>query len=178
MKWFKRIILALLLLFVVFLAGAYLLPSEVSLSRSVVINAPAEKIFPHVNSLKKFQAWSPWAHLDKNMKLVFSGPEAGVGQVASWQSKDRNVGTGSQKIVESITNKRVVNELDFGEMGKANSAIELLPQADGTKVVWRFQTKMGRNPLMRWMGLMFDKWVGKDYEKGLGSLKTIVEKEQ
>jgi effector-binding domain-containing protein len=31
------------------------------------------------------------------------------------------------------------------------------------------------NPVMRYMGLMFDTWVGKDYEEGLANLKQIVE---
>ena len=35
----------------------------------------------------------------------------------------------------------------------------------------------GNNPMMRWMGLMFDKWVGADYETGLASLKELAEKE-
>jgi hypothetical protein len=34
---------------------------------------------------------------------------------------------------------------------------------------------MGVNPVGRWMGLMMDRWVGADYERGLANLKALVE---
>ena len=48
--------------------------------------------------------------------------------------------------------------------------------AAGTDVIWSFRSSLG-NPLERWMGLLYDKWIGPDYEKGLIKLKALVEKE-
>jgi len=42
-------------------------------------------------------------------------------------------------------------------------------------VKWGFATDMGMNPIARWMGLMMDRWVGADYQKGLARLKDLVE---
>ena len=193
MKIFKRIIIVVVGLFAILLIGGYLLPSTVSLSREITIAAPAEKIFPHINDLKKFQAWSPWAQLDPNMKMVFSGSPSGKGQKSSWQSEKSDVGSGSQEITASALNKRVATKLDFGEMGTATAEWDLTPNALGTngqggnalgtnalgtKVTWSFQTDLGDNPLMRWMGLMFDNMVGSDYEAGLAKLKALVEAEK
>jgi hypothetical protein len=35
--------------------------------------------------------------------------------------------------------------------------------------------KLGRNPVVRLMGFMFDKWIGADYERGLENLKKVGE---
>jgi hypothetical protein len=32
------------------------------------------------------------------------------------------------------------------------------------------------NPMARWMGLMFDRWIGADYEAGLAKLKQVAER--
>lgn len=175
MRLIRNILFSLVILIVIFLAGAYVLPAKVTVSRDITINAPAARVFPHMNDLRKFQNWSPWAGIDVDMKLVFSGAEKGKGQVAAWTSKDPNVGSGSQTITESILDKRVVTKLDFGEMGFATATLDLSPGDGGSKVTWSFETKLGSNPMMRWMGLLFDNWVGTDYEKGLKALKKIVE---
>ena len=60
-------------------------------------------------------------------------------------------------------------------MGNATATYRLTPAGAGTKVTWGFNTDVGANPFMRWMGLMFDRWVGADYEDGLGRLKKLVE---
>jgi effector-binding domain-containing protein len=36
-------------------------------------------------------------------------------------------------------------------------------------------TDVGMSPVGRYMGLMFDTWIGKDYEEGLANLKKLVE---
>ena len=178
MRFIKNVLFAVVILIVVFLAGAYVLPSRVDVSRDIVVSAPISKIFPHVNDLRKFQVWSPWAVIDSDMKVVYSGTTKGKGQVMSWTSKDPNVGSGVQEITDSVVDKRVTTKLDFGEQGFATASWDLTDEGSGTKIVWSFQTDLGSNPMMRWMGLLFDGWIGKDYEKGLKSLKTIVENER
>ena len=49
LKWIGGI---LVLIVTVFLIGGYLLPQQVTVARSVEINATAGDVFPHVNSLK------------------------------------------------------------------------------------------------------------------------------
>jgi hypothetical protein len=72
---------------VIFVGGGYLLPPEALVQRQIVINAPPEKVFAIVGNLKRFNDWSPWAELDPNITYRFEGPESGVGQKMSWQSK-------------------------------------------------------------------------------------------
>lgn len=45
MKWLIRVVLALVVLALVFVGIGLLLPSQFHVERSVVINAPAEKVY-------------------------------------------------------------------------------------------------------------------------------------
>jgi hypothetical protein len=175
MRLFGRILGILIGILVLLAAGAYLLPREVVVTRSAVINAPPSAVFPWVNSLQKTAEWSPWMGLDPAMKVTFEGPEAGVGNVMSWVSAKPEVGSGRQEITASTPETRVESALDFGDMGTALASFDLAPEGTGTKVTWGLVSDMGNNPVGRYMGLMIDRWVGADYEKGLASLKAKVE---
>ncbi len=85
-----RLILGLGVLVLIFAAVALGLPAHVTVSRSVVINAPEYAIFPYLNDLRRFSTWSPWAARDPNMKVTYSGPPEGVGSKLVWES-DRAV---------------------------------------------------------------------------------------
>ena len=69
-------------------------PAKGHVEKSVVINAPASAIFPHLNSIEKFVAWSPWAKMDPTVKNSYEGAAAGVGAKMQWdgpkQEKDHN----------------------------------------------------------------------------------------
>lgn len=171
-----RLVVGIGLLLILLVAVAFSLPQEVTVARSKVINAPESDVFPYVNSPKRFNEWSPWAARDPEMKFVFSGPEEGKGAKMQWSSDEFD--TGSQEIVESQPNSFVKTKLNFGDMGTANSSYQLRPDGAGTKVIWIFETNTGNNPIKRWMGLMFERWIGKDYEMGLDKLKEIAEAAQ
>ena len=174
MKLLKTALLGICVLAVVFLAGAYLLPGEVSVIRSVRIPAPAEQVFPYVNSLQKTEEWSPWLALDPDTVLSYSGPEEGVGNRLEWSSENESVGQGTQEITLSVPHERVETALDFGSMGTAKAYFDLAADGAETRVTWGLVSDLGHNPVARWMGLMLDSWVGADYERGLGNLKAVV----
>lgn len=124
---------------------------------------------------KLFSEWSPWSKLDPKMKVEYSGPESGVGAMMKWQSDESSVGNGSWKVVDAIENESLDIAMDFGEQGTASSYFRLKPSGDKTSVTWGFDTDAGMNPMMRWFGLLLDQMIGTEYEKGLSTLKTIVE---
>lgn len=170
-----RLVFGLLLLGVLLVSVAYVLPQHITVARSKVINAPESDVYLYVNNLKRFNGWQPWAARDPDTKYVYSGPEAGVGARMEWSSSHPEVGSGTHEIIESQSNSHVRVALDFGDMGKATATYRLEPYGAGTKVVWVFDTDVGNNPLHRWMGLMFNRWVGSDFEQGLENLKKAAE---
>jgi uncharacterized protein YndB with AHSA1/START domain len=175
-KVIKGIIWFITAFFVVFVGGGYILPNEVTVQRQATINAPPEKVYALVANYKRFQEWSPWADLDPATTYAFDGPQSGVGQKMSWASNNPNVGKGSQVITEATENSHLGVDLDLGQMGKAFSYWDLQPAAGGTNATWGFKMKLD-GVLDRWMGLLMDRFVGPDYEKGLSRVKAVAEKE-
>jgi hypothetical protein len=171
----KGIIYLLVLVVVVAVGGAYLISPVAVVERAAVIKAPPKQIYAIASDLRRFNEWSPWHELDPSAAYSLSGPEQGVGQKMSWTSDKPEVGSGSQTITEAEINKRIVTELDFGQMGKAHSYMTLSAVPDGTAVVWGFKSDVG-GIMERWTSLMFDKWIGADYEKGLAKLKAVAER--
>ncbi len=178
MRFIKRILLILLVLVFLLIGVSFLLPGKAEVSRSITINAPASVIFPYVNSMQETEKWSPWLSRDPETKLSYSGPDAGVGNTLNWSSDHPQVGSGSQEIIESVEDRTVKTALDFGSLGTANASFTLQPEGDQTLVTWGFESDLGLNPMSRWMGLMMDKWVGGDYERGLSNLKGLIETNQ
>ncbi len=93
----------------------------------------------------------------------------------AWHSDNKEVGNGTQTITQSQPNELIKVELDFGAMGIAAGSYTLKPEGTGTHFIWAFDVEHGGSLLNRYFGLMMDKWVGKDYAKGLANLKRIAE---
>ena len=176
MNPFMRLGLGLVLLIGVLTGVSFALPQTVLVARSKVINAPEADIFPYLNDYRKFNEWSPWAGRDPKAVYSYSGPAEGVGARMTWQSDHPEVGSGSQEIIESTPDKYLKVALEFAGQGSGVADFTLEPSGAGTKVTWGFSTDIGNNPIMRWMGLMFDRWVGADYEAGLTRLAQRVER--
>ena len=151
-------------------------PDVFSITRSAVVSALPSAVFAHVNNLRKWDAWSPWAKLDPNAHNSFSGPEEGVGAKMSWQGNGK-VGEGSMTITDSVLPQRITFQLDFLKPMKAtNTAIFTFTQEGSvTKVVWTMSGK--HTPISKIMHYVIncDKMVGGQFEKGLADLKKIVE---
>ena len=175
MQLIKRIFIGLIIVAAIAVGVAYLLPREVTVERSISIDASPDAIFPYVNSMQRTQEWSPWLERDPDVELVFEGPDEGVGSKMSWASEQRDVGTGTQVVTSSVVNERVETDLDFGPMGTAEAWFQLTPNGSATEVTWGFTGDMGNNPMGRYMGLMMDGLLGPDYEAGLAKLKDIAE---
>ena len=171
LKWLFYLIAAIALIVV---GGSFLLPAQAVVTRSIEIAAPPDKVFAIVGDLRRFNEFSPWADLDPNIKYTFEGPESGVGQKMNWTSDNADVGSGSQTITKSEPPNFVESALDFGMRGKSVVTWDLVPSTTGTKATWGFKADLDGIPA-KWFGLMFDRWIGADYEKGLFKLKTLAE---
>jgi hypothetical protein len=153
-------------------------PSHYVISRETVIHAPADKIFPYLNNSKLAERWGPWSEVDPQAKMAYSGPDAGPGSKASWDSPGQ-LGTGSATISESVPNEKVGIQLEYSKPMNMKQYSEYLvrPQGDSSVVTWRVQ---GENTFPGRIACLFmnmDKVVGGMFEKGLSNLKTLVEKE-
>lgn len=169
----KKVLIGVVAVIVALVVIGFLLPQQIHVERSVVINASADKIFPMLCDFEKTQKWSPWAEMDPNAKNTYTGTACAVDHANAWEGEE--IGQGKQTIVAIESGKSVKSSLDFGEQGLAEAEFVLTPEGEGTKVTWKFDTDMGGNPIAGWMGLMMDGMIGGSYEKGLANLKTLAE---
>ena len=61
----------------------FMQPAAFKITRTMEMRAPAKTVFPHINDMRNWLAWSPWEKLDPTMKRTYNGA-AGEGQVYEW----------------------------------------------------------------------------------------------
>lgn len=164
------------ILVILFVLVPLVLPGKVHFERSIEINAGADRIFPEVNTLKNWEKWSPWELRDNEIKRTYSGPESGVGSAYAWNSKLKNIGTGSLEIVSSVHNKSIGNLLQFGKNpSKAPCGFLFEQSGSRTKVIWYIDISFGKFLPGRYFGLFVGKLLQPDFDKGLANLKKLCE---
>jgi uncharacterized protein YndB with AHSA1/START domain len=175
MKLLKWVLGVVMVLAAVLVGGGALLPGTFTVTRLVVVAAPAEKVYPMIASPRRWKEWSVWNRRDPAMEITYSGPESGSGAAWSWKSPSE--GDGRMTFTAAEPGRRVAYELFFPDFGTTSGGELLLkPVGANTEVTWVMNGNMGRNPLLRWMALAMDGMVGKDFEAGLANLKALAEK--
>ncbi|MEL6917571.1 MAG: SRPBCC family protein [Bacteroidota bacterium] len=157
---------------------AIIAPKSYDVFRTIEIAKSRPQVFEYLKYLKKQDEWSPWAKKDPNMEKRFTGTDGEVGAVSYWNG-NKDVGEGEQEITKIIDGKRVEGELRFLKPWKSTSDCYMEvddTSTGGTMVKWGFsgKNKFPMSIMMLFMNM--DKMVGKDFEQGLQSLKTILEK--
>lgn len=151
--------------------------SEFEIRRSIVINTSPEQVYPHLIDFHQWRAWSPWEGMDPELERTYSEPASGPGARYAWKG-NRKVGEGSMTIAGAEEPTQVRVDLVFLRPFKAENKVifELTPRTGATSVDWimRGERKGLRDKIV---GALFplDKFVGKDFEKGLAQLKATVE---
>lgn len=161
-----------------FVIVAALQPADFRISRQATIAAPPAAIFPHVNDLSKWQAWSPWENLDPNLKRTYDGPASGAGASYAWVGNSQ-VGEGRMTITESQTNKLVQIRLEFVKPFQATNQSEFIfaPSGGQTAVTWSMTGKHTFMGKAMCLVMNMDKLIGKNFEDGLAKLKAVAEGE-
>ncbi len=162
-----------LLLFVIHL----LMGKEMRIVKYTTVNRPVKDIFEYIKITKNQDYFSTWNMTDPGMKKEYQGVDGEVGFIYKWDSENKNVGAGEQEIIKIQEGKSIIYDLRFIRPMKnvASSSFELSAEnADQTKLTWIFSGPT-RFP-MSIMKPVFQRMLGKDLEKGLANLKTILEK--
>jgi hypothetical protein len=175
MKLFKYFVIGFLALLVVLGAAAYLLPSKVLIERSLNIKATKEEVFEQVNKLQNWEKWSSWMSIDTTMELKYFGNEKGEGSGFEWKSDHSRVGSGNLTIFSSKPFDSIYAEIDFLHKGKADAYYIFKDSDSETKVIIKFELRLGNNPIARYIGLFMSKRIKREIEMSLVKLKKVVE---
>ena len=175
MRWLKGVVILLIALVAVLLVGGWLLSPKFSVTRSVLIDAAPERVYPLVADPRAWARWAEWQQRDPSMQLDYSGAASGAG--ARWAWKSASEDDGEMSFTAAEPDRRVAYALYFPDFGTTSAGeLRLLPEAGGTRVSWSIDGDMGHNPLFHWMALFADDIVGKDFDAGLARLKALAEK--
>ena len=172
----RKILIALVVIATGLLALIASRPDSFQIARSTTIAAPADVVFPLINDFHGWAKWSPWAELDPNMKLTYTGAASGPGSVYEWAGNDK-VGEGRMTLTDSKPNEKIGIKLEFMKPFTATNTttFTIKPESGGVTVNWDMA---GQNNFMAKAVSLFmnmDKEIGGDFEKGLAKLKSVAE---
>ncbi len=155
-----------------------LMGKEMRVENTITINKTQKDVFEYLKLTKNQDYFSTWNMADPTMKKDYKGTDGTVGFIYKWESlTNKNVGSGEQETKKIEEGKSIEYELRFFKPMKnvANSKFEISPLGNNeTSVKWVFYgpTKFP----MTLLKSVFQNMLGKDMQKGLANLKTVLEK--
>ena len=168
------IIIAVLAIFAFYINSR---PDDFTMTRTAIMKASPSAVFEQVNDFHNWNSWSPWAKMDPNAKNTLAGPDSGIGAKFGWDGNSK-VGAGSMEITESKPNELIVMRLEFIRpfKGVNTTRFTFTPESDQTLMTWTMTGK--GNFMTKAMALLMncDKMVSGQFDQGMASIKTIVEK--
>ena len=142
MKKFLRFIGVLLLIII---AGVVIMglvaPKDITSERSVVINAPKERVMAHMFKYENFNSWNPFRDLDTTMVSSVTGTDGTPGAKYEWKGND-DMGSG-EMVTKEVTGDEMKYDMRFIE-----------PFESEAKGYWRVE-EAGKRAKQGDMGLLY-----------------------
>ena len=179
MKIFKKILIAVVILIAIALITALFVKKDYAVEREITINKPKQEVFDYIKYLKNQDHYSKWAMMDPEMKKTYRGTDGTVGFVSTWESDNKEVGTGEQEIKKITEGEQIDFELRFLKPFEATEAAYMKTEAvseNQTLVKWGFNGHMDYPMNLFLLFMDFDKMIGGDLETGLSRLRIELEK--
>lgn len=175
MKFFKIFLVIIVVIIAILFIGSLFLPKTYSVGRTISIAAPDSVIYRNIADFNEFGKWNPWLKKEPSAKVTVSGTVAAPDHLYQWEGKE--VGSGQMRITAVKPYELVSIELKFIKPFESIAETHFYITKDGeqNKVTWTMSGK-NENVFRKWMSLMMDRMIGKDFEEGLLSLKEKSEK--
>ena len=149
-----------------------------SLQTSIVIDAPAKKIYDVMVDLNRFDEWNPFMSMDPTTTTKVTQSKPGPGSLYEYEGK--RIGRGQQVVLSVEKPTLIVSEMSFFGKKKTNTAnieFRIHEETSGTLVTWYMEGERGLGGKFMGVVLGFDKMMGKSFAAGLAGLKTLMESE-
>jgi hypothetical protein len=147
------------------------------IEKSIEISRSSGEVFDYLKFTRNQDNFSVWNMADPSMKKEYRGTDGTVGYIYRWDSTNRNVGAGEQEITDIDEGKKIEYQLRFERPMKNIGKSCFLINGNGensTSVIWTFDSP-AKFPYSL-LAPVFKNMMGKDLEKGLTNLKTILDK--
>jgi uncharacterized protein YndB with AHSA1/START domain len=149
---------------------------EMFIEKAITINKAKEEVFNYLKLCRNQENFSVWNMKDPGKKTTSEGEDGTEGFVYGWDSKDKSVGAGKQRIEKIVEGQRIEYVINFERPFKntGHSKFTIQPLADGqTSVTWDFNCPT-KFPMSLFSGMM-KKMLGKDIQQSLSNLKNVLE---
>ncbi len=167
MRLLKGFIIALAGLFIFITLFSLFIPSRVRVTRGVVINANAGKVFAEISDLKNWKHWQP----------VFKNDSVNINydtrNSCEWDSKGKK----NKLIITSQKDNILTASLVRDGEHEVLNTIRVLPLSDINQVQaeWNVLIKLKWYPWEKFYGIFIENITGQGYEDALNSLKEYTE---
>ncbi len=169
----KRLLSVLLAIVVALVVIGFLLPREVTVERSRLIDQPAERIYEVLADFRHFEHWSPWLRDGDEAGYRVEGRPGTVGSALVW-ADEQGSGAGRMWIVAMDPPRRIDLQMELGD-NLADSYFLLESEGLAQRVSWGMQTRFGPFDLTgRYVGLMLPGLIGRSYSDGLERLEAYL----
>jgi uncharacterized protein YndB with AHSA1/START domain len=172
----KKVLIALAVIVILFVAVVAMQPAEYRVARNATIAAPAQAVFAQVNDFHKWEAWNPWGKIDPTMKHSYEGAPAGTGAIYTWVG-NKEVGEGRMTMTESRPSDLIRIKMEFFKPFAGNSIAEFTfkPEGNQTMVTWSMTGDKNFMAKAIHLFMNMDKMIGGQFEKGLAQIRSLVE---
>ncbi|MEP6684536.1 MAG: hypothetical protein ABJA35_14800 [Parafilimonas sp.] len=168
MRYIKALIIGLLALFILLTAIGLLMPSSVTVGRSVEIEAPVDSVRFYTNNPLKWKYWINGADTAYFKQLT-----------ATANQKNSKIILGTYTVTVLNNDPKYIITLWQGESTKEQlNRLDLYydSSTNVTVVNWSFQQQLSWYPWDRLGAMLYDKVYGPSMEVSLGKLKKVCEK--
>jgi predicted PurR-regulated permease PerM len=172
MRYAIVFIFSIVIIILIALAGL-LLPSKVTITKSVLINAPSQKIKKQVND---FSNWKNWYPAFQDSTIIVTNNILKRNTLQSVSLKDNN---GKQIDLDLVVSSDDTIEVAVGSPSSTKVFYQflLIPHLSGkTQFTLNVNTYFKWYPWEKIKGIFLDKISGPQYESALNKLKEFVEK--
>lgn len=165
-------LIALFLIIGLFTRKAYII------KREIIINQADSVVYDYLRLFKNHKSFNAWFLKDPNMKESSKNTDGQVGYVLIYAG-NKDLGSGEEELIGLEQNKKIDIELRFLKPFKSTSHTPFeLTQIGGnqTKVTWTMIGKMNYPMNIALLFINMDNFLGKDIQKSLENLKSVLEK--
>ena len=141
-------------------------------TRAVVINANAAKVYTQISDLHNWKHWQP-VFMNDSSAITFNTDAAGISNECEWGSE----GEKNKLIITEKKENAVFISLKRDGENDVLNCIKILRLTDSSQVQteWNVLIKLRWYPWEKFYGIFMEKLTGQGYEEALKSLKNYVE---
>lgn len=171
----------LLISLIVVAAGAaaigVIAPDETRVERSILIDAPRERVYALAADFHNWSAWAPFAGATE---VDVAGE--GVGQTLRWSDAEAPLRSGEQTLAGLRPQERIDTILHFRPLRSGKASLTFTETDEGVRAVWSFKARLRhgveawRKPFAAYEALILRREIGDTYALSLENLKRVAEK--